>query len=126
MGRRYGKVDCDVNVRYLPAKRGWEEIAVAVPGDITFEPKMLIDGKLVDAASGKTFANVNPATEEVLGEVADADSSDMDSAIDAARRAFDGTDWSTNHALRKRCLEQLQHALEAEQEQLREELIREV
>ena len=50
----------------------------------------------------------------------------MHRAIDAARRAFDETDWSTNHALRKRCLEQLHEALEGEQEELREELIREV
>ena len=50
----------------------------------------------------------------------------MQRAIAAARRAFDETDWSTNHALRKRCLEQLQEALEAEREELREELIAEV
>ena len=51
---------------------------------------------------------------------------DMQRAIAAARRAFDETDWSTNHAFRKRCLEQLQEALEAEQEELREQLILEV
>jgi aldehyde dehydrogenase (NAD+) len=83
---------------------------------------MLIDGKLVDGEAG-TFANLNPATEEVLGEVANASKGDMHRAIDAARRAFDETDWSTNRALRKRCLEQLQEALEAEKEALREELI---
>ena len=33
---------------------------------------MLVDGKLIPADSGKTFANINPATEEVIGEVADA------------------------------------------------------
>jgi acyl-CoA reductase-like NAD-dependent aldehyde dehydrogenase len=83
---------------------------------------MLIDGKLVDGQAG-TFVNVNPATEDVLGRVADASKADMHRAIDAARRAFDETDWSTNRALRKRCLEQLQAALEAEREALREELI---
>ena len=83
---------------------------------------MLIDGKLVDGEAG-TFKNINPATEDVLGEVADASKADMHRAIDAARRAFDETDWSTNRALRKRCLEQLQEALEAEREELREELI---
>ncbi len=89
------------------------------------ESRMLIDGKLVDGEAG-TFVNINPATEEVLGEVADASRADMLRAIDAARRAFDETDWSTNHGLRKRCLEQLHDALEAEKEELREELIREV
>src|SRR5215471_19301275 len=90
--------------------------------NVRFESRMLIDGKLVGGQAG-TFANINPATEDVLGEVADASKADMHRAIDAARRAFDETDWSTNRALRKRCLEQLQEALEAEQEALREELI---
>jgi aldehyde dehydrogenase (NAD+) len=87
---------------------------------------MLIDGKLVDALSGQTFDNINPATEKVIGSVADAAPSDMQGAIVAARRAFDETDWSTNRSFRKHCLEQLQAALESEQEQLREELILEV
>jgi aldehyde dehydrogenase (NAD+) len=87
---------------------------------------MLIDGQLVEAASGKTFENINPATEEVLGVVADASAADMQQAIRAARRAFDETDWSTNRSLRKHGLEQLQEALEGEREELREELILEV
>ena len=85
---------------------------------------MLIDGELVEAESGKTFDNINPATEEVIGEVADASAADMQRAIKAARRAFDETDWSTNKALRKRCLIQLHEALEAEKEELRQELDR--
>ena len=89
------------------------------------ESRMLIDGELVHGQAG-TFANINPATEEVLGEVADASTADMHRAIDAARRAFDETDWSTNRAFRQRCLRQLQEALEAEQEAIREELILEV
>ncbi|MGE2730608.1 aldehyde dehydrogenase family protein [Mycolicibacterium vaccae] len=89
-----------------------------------FESRMLIDGKLVEGQAG-SFPNINPATEEILGEVADATPADMRRAIDAARRAFDETDWSTNHQLRKRCLLQLHDALESEKEALREELIRE-
>ena len=91
----------------------------------SFESRMLIDGKLVEGEAGR-FENVNPATEEVLGEVADASKADMQRAIDAARRAFDASVWSTDRTLRKRCLLQLQEALEAEQEALREELILEV
>ena len=91
----------------------------------TFESRMLIDGKLVDGEAG-TFANINPATEAVIGEVTDASAADVDRAIDAARRAFDETSWSTDHAFRQRCLLQLQDALEREQELLREELILEV
>ena len=90
------------------------------------EARMLIDGKLVEADSGATFDNVNPATEEVIGQVADASNAEMHRAIDAGRRAFDETDWSTNRARRKECLTQLQEALEAEREELREELILEV
>jgi acyl-CoA reductase-like NAD-dependent aldehyde dehydrogenase len=95
---------------------------MAETSKVHFEPRMLIDGKLVDGQNG-TFININPATEDVLGEVADASKADMHRAIDAARRAFDRTDWSTNRAFRKRCLEELQAALEAEKEALREELI---
>ncbi len=90
------------------------------------EHRMLIDGKLVEAKSGKVFDNINPATEEVLGQVADAGHEDMDEAIAAARRAFDETAWSTDKELRKRCLFQLQAALEAERELLRAELVAEV
>ena len=96
------------------------------PGTVQGEVRMLIDGELVEAASGKRFDNVNPATEEVLGEVADASADDMKRAIAAARRAFDETDWSTNHAFRKKCLLQLQEAIESEKEELRHELVAEV
>jgi aldehyde dehydrogenase (NAD+) len=90
------------------------------------ERRLLIDGELRESASGRTFDNINPATEEVLGVVADADASDMDQAIAAARRAFDETSWSTDHAFRKRCLEQLQAALVEETELIRAELVAEV
>lgn len=92
---------------------------------VTFESRMLIDGKLVDGEAG-TFVNINPANEETLGQVVDASKADMNRAIDAARRSFDETDWSTNQQLRKRCLEQLHEAIEGELEELREELISEV
>ena len=92
---------------------------------VRFETRMLIDGELVDGGAG-TFENVNPATEQVLGEVADGSAADMQRAIAAARRAFDATSWSTDRAFRQRCLLQLQEALEAEREELREELILEV
>ena len=83
------------------------------------EPRNLIDGRLVGAANGATFPNVNPATEEVIGVTADATREDMDRAIAAARRAFDTSDWATNHAFRKHCLTQLHAALTAAKEELR-------
>lgn len=90
------------------------------------ESRLLIDGKLVAAGSGAQFDNHSPATGRLLGTTAAADRRDMQQAIGAARRAFDDTDWSTNRELRKRCLAQLQSALEAEKEELRTELIAEV
>jgi len=89
------------------------------------EERMLVDGELIGSDSGKTFDNVNPATEEIIGKVADGSNAEMHRAIDSARRAFDETDWSSNRELRKRCLSQLQEALSNEREELREELISE-
>lgn len=50
--------------------------------------QMFVDGKFVDG-SGTAFKTVNPANEEVLAEVAEANESDVDTAVTAARRAFD-------------------------------------
>ena len=86
------------------------------------ETRLLIDGELVPAASGKTYPNINPATEAVMGEVADAGPEDMDRAIAAARRAFDETDWSTDHAFRLKCLQQLKTALLAAQDELKQQI----
>jgi acyl-CoA reductase-like NAD-dependent aldehyde dehydrogenase len=56
--------------------------------------KMLIDGKWVDAASGKTFETLDPATGTVLARVAEGDAEDVDRAVRAARRAFDAGPWT--------------------------------
>ena len=90
------------------------------------EPRMLIDGQLVEASGRATFPNLNPATEEVLGEVADGTKADAHRAIAAARAAFDRSGWAEDRELRKHCLAQLQAALEDEREALREQLIAEV
>jgi acyl-CoA reductase-like NAD-dependent aldehyde dehydrogenase len=55
--------------------------------------QMLIDGKWVNAASGKTFETYNPATGEVLARVAEGDAEDIDRAAKAARRAFESGAW---------------------------------
>lgn len=87
--------------------------------DLNPETRNLIDGALVEAADGATFANINPATEEEIGITSDGSRADMDRAIAAARRAFDTTDWSTDHAFRARCLRQLYAALVEAKEDLR-------
>lgn len=55
--------------------------------------QLLIDGQWVDAESGKTFTTPNPSTGETLAEVAEADKADIDKAVKAARKAFEGK-WS--------------------------------
>src|SRR5262245_31320827 len=55
--------------------------------------QMLIDGKWVDAASGKRFESRNPATGELLATVAEGDAEDINRAVAAARKAFEGP-WS--------------------------------
>ena len=77
-------------------------------------------------AARARFTTVNPATEEVLGVAADASTDDMGRAIEAARRAFDDTDWSTNTELRVRGIRQLQQAMRDHVEELRELTISEV
>lgn len=86
------------------------------------ESRLFIDGALVPAASGKTYPNINPVTETVAGEVADAGLDDMERAIAAARRAFDASDWSRDHSLRLRCLQQLKEGLLAEQADLKQQI----
>src|SRR5258707_5699398 len=54
---------------------------------------MLIDGKWVEAASGRTFPVYNPATGEVIVHVAEGDKEDIYRAVAAARRAFDSGPW---------------------------------
>ncbi len=54
-----------------------------------------IDGRFVDALSGRTFTTENPATGRPIAEVAECDAADVDRAVSAARRQADGGAWST-------------------------------
>ena len=60
---------------------------------VTTPRKMLINGTWREAASGKTFQTYNPATGDVLAEVAEGDRADIDQAVKAARTAFDAGPW---------------------------------
>ena len=55
--------------------------------------KMLINGKWVEAISGKTFPTYNPATGEVLAQIAEGDKQDIDLAVKAARQACENGPW---------------------------------
>jgi phenylacetaldehyde dehydrogenase len=56
--------------------------------------KLLIDGKWVEAATGKTFSTPNPATGNRLADVAYGEAEDINRAVKAARRAFDDGPWT--------------------------------
>jgi phenylacetaldehyde dehydrogenase len=64
------------------------------PSFVSRTHKMLINGKWIEAASGKTFPTYNPATGEVLSMVAEGDREDIDRAVKAARAAFETGPWS--------------------------------
>ncbi|XP_066312078.1 aldehyde dehydrogenase family 2 member C4-like [Miscanthus floridulus] len=55
--------------------------------------KLFIDGKFVDAVSGKTFETRDPRTGEVIATIAEGDKADVDLAVKAAREAFDNGPW---------------------------------
>jgi aldehyde dehydrogenase (NAD+) len=93
---------------------------------VVSDERLLIDGRLVPAQSGEVYNNVNPATEQVIGVAPDAGAPDMDAAIAAARRAFDTTDWSTDLALRVRCLRQLQAGLTKHADEIKAAIVAEV
>src|ERR1700734_1709240 len=83
------------------------------------QTKLLIDGKWVNAASGKTFETTNPSTGEVIAHVAEADKADVDKAVEAARRAFESGPWSQMSAAeRGRLLNKLADLVEENKEEL--------
>lgn len=57
--------------------------------------KLLIDGRLVAASSGRTFDCINPATGAILATISEGDGHDIDLAVAAARRAFDDGPWGS-------------------------------
>jgi 4-(gamma-glutamylamino)butanal dehydrogenase len=60
---------------------------------IHFETQAFIGGEFVDAASGKSFDTINPATGKVIASIAETNSEDVDRAVAAARNAFEAGDW---------------------------------
>jgi aldehyde dehydrogenase (NAD+) len=79
---------------------------------------LYIDGKVRPAQGKKTYDNVGPWTGEVVGQAADASAADVDEAIAAARRAFDTTDWSLDHAARRTLVQHYMAVLRANKERL--------
>ena len=58
-----------------------------------FPTQLVIGGEQVNAAAGKTFGVENPATEQIIAQVAEGDAGDVDRAVSSARAAFEGDAW---------------------------------
>ena len=58
------------------------------------QTQCFIGGRWVPSVSGKTFETINPATEEVIAQVAEGDAADVDLAVAAARNALEKGPWS--------------------------------
>ncbi|MCA9175336.1 MAG: aldehyde dehydrogenase family protein [Planctomycetales bacterium] len=85
----------------------------------TYQTKILIGDQWRDAVSGKTFPTVNPATEEVIADVAEGDAADIDLAVKAAREAFTSGPWAKMDARdRGALLMKLADLIEANLEEL--------
>ncbi|MGH9404288.1 MAG: aldehyde dehydrogenase family protein [Terriglobia bacterium] len=86
----------------------------------TLKPgKLLIDGKELDAASGRTLPVVNPATGEHLTTVPDASEADVDRAVCAARRSFESGAWrDMNVSQREKILWRIGELIEKNKEEL--------
>ena len=76
-------------MRFLTTQE-YEKVAQS----LTYNTKALINGKLVDAASGKTFDTVNPANGKVITSIASCGTEEVEEAVKVARAAFDSGKWS--------------------------------
>ncbi len=63
--------------------------------------KLLINNEWVESVSGRRFETINPATGEVICDVAEADAPDVDKAVEAARKAFNNGEWRQMSATRR-------------------------
>ena len=73
------------------------ERSSALSSDLTKPLQLLIGGRHVPSVSGRTFTTLNPATEQPLATIAEGNAEDVDIAVAAARRAFEGP-WRTMRA----------------------------
>ncbi|GHE22473.1 aldehyde dehydrogenase [Halomonas urumqiensis] len=96
-------------------KADWQALA----SSLSIESRAFIANEFVDAASGETFASLNPATGDTLAEVASCDAVDGERAVGHAREAFNQGEWSRlAPGKRKRTLLALAELMEANKYQL--------
>ena len=99
----------------LLSKEAYEAIAA----NINFPTEAFIDGRYQKPKSGKTMETINPATGEVLTAVHACDASDVDYAVEVARKAFNTGEWSQKHpSERKTVLLKLAQLIEDNQTEL--------
>ena len=92
---------------------------VALTASVRPPTRALIGGRSVDAASGRTFATLNPATGAELAEVAECEAEDVDRAVAAARAAFEDGPWGRMApADRKRLILRFASLVEAHTDEL--------
>src|ERR1700722_13894408 len=84
-----------MSISYDYAQDHFQDRSPVVPA--SKDRLLLIDGRRVPSASGRTFKSLNPATEQVIATVAEGNEIDVDRAVAAARRAFEGP-WRTMRA----------------------------
>src|SRR5437763_11724411 len=90
-----------------------EKARTIKPPKVKTQQPMLVGGKWVDSVSGKTFPTVNPATGDVICQVAEGDKADIDLAVKAARKAFESGPWPKMAASQRgRLLHKLADAIE--------------
>lgn len=85
--KNISSIDFSSDWEYAPSPESTDHINLKKKYDL------FIGGKFVKPKSGKYFKTINPATEEVLAEIADADEKDVDLAVKAARKAYNEV-WS--------------------------------
>jgi gamma-glutamyl-gamma-aminobutyraldehyde dehydrogenase len=96
-------------------QQAWQERAAA----LSFRCQAFIDGRYVDAASGKTFDNISPIDGRVLCQVAEGGAEDIERAVAAARRSFEVGKWSASPPRhRKKLLLRLAGLIEQHAEEL--------
>lgn len=81
------KLEYFTNWKYAPSPEATDHIRLQK------QYELFINGKFVKPNSGKYFDTINPATEEKISSIAEANDKDVDSAVKAARGAYDKT-WS--------------------------------
>ncbi|MBW8368940.1 MAG: aldehyde dehydrogenase [Arenimonas sp.] len=96
-------------------REDWQQLAAG----LSIRRQAFIDGRYVDAASGKTFDCISPIDGRVLAAVAECGAQDIDVAVRAARRAFDGGQWSdASPRHRKKVILKFAQLLEAHADEL--------